>query len=57
MPRANPQEEMAQWLSAKRRSSELRTCGLAVPTNSAEIADALRAIRDGATDTLLPQPQ
>ncbi|WP_250646120.1 hypothetical protein [Microbacterium tenebrionis] len=37
-------------------ASELRTCGLAVPENSDEIVEALRAIRDGATDTLLPEP-
>ena len=37
-------------------ASELATCELPVPTNSAEIADAIRAIRDGATDTLLPAP-
>lgn len=37
-------------------ASELRTCGLAVPENSDEIVEALRAIRDGQTDTLLPAP-
>lgn len=37
-------------------ASELRTCGLAVPENSAEIADALREIRDGSTTTTLPAP-
>lgn len=37
-------------------ASELRTCGLPVPENSAAIADALRAIRDGKTDTTLPAP-
>lgn len=37
-------------------ASELRKCGLAVPENSAAIADALRAIRDGKTDTTLPAP-
>ncbi|MFJ4164574.1 hypothetical protein ACIPY5_03380 [Microbacterium sp. NPDC089698] len=37
-------------------ASELRKCGLAVPENSAAIADALRAIRDGKTDTALPAP-
>lgn len=37
-------------------ASELRTCGLAVPENSAEIVEALRAIRDGAIDTVLPAP-
>lgn len=37
-------------------ASELKTCGLAVPENSSEIVDALRAIRDGATDTTLPKP-
>lgn len=38
-------------------ASELEACGLPVPTNSSEIADAIRAIRDGATDTLLPAPE
>ncbi|WP_307363457.1 hypothetical protein [Microbacterium murale] len=37
-------------------ASELNTCGLAVPENADEIADALRAIQGGATDTLLPAP-
>lgn len=37
-------------------ASELRTCGLAVPENSQEIVEALRAIRDGQTDTVLPKP-
>lgn len=37
-------------------ASELRTCGMAVPENSQEIVEAIRAIRDGATDTLLPEP-
>ncbi|GAB2512682.1 hypothetical protein GCM10027064_08070 [Microbacterium petrolearium] len=37
-------------------ASELAACGLPVPENSAEIADAIRAIRDGATDTVLPAP-
>ena len=37
-------------------ASELAACDLPVPENSAEIADAIRAIRDGATDTLLPAP-
>ncbi|WP_259607957.1 MULTISPECIES: hypothetical protein [Microbacterium] len=37
-------------------ASELRTCGMPVPENSQEIVEALRAIRDGATDTLLPAP-
>jgi len=37
-------------------ASEMRTCGLAVPENSDEIVEALRAIRDGQTDTLLPAP-
>ncbi|MEV4774582.1 hypothetical protein [Microbacterium sp. LWO13-1.2] len=37
-------------------ASELKTCGLAVPENSSEIVEALRAIRDGSTDTLLPAP-
>jgi len=36
--------------------SELRACDLAVPENADEITDALRAIQDGAVDTLLPQP-
>lgn len=36
--------------------SELAACGLPVPENSDEIKEALRAIRDGATDTLLPAP-
>ena len=38
-------------------ASELEACGVPVPTNSAEIADAIRAIRDGATDTVLPAPE
>ncbi|WP_417512424.1 hypothetical protein [Microbacterium sp.] len=37
-------------------ASELRTCGLAVPENADEIADALRAIQGGAVDTMLPAP-
>lgn len=37
-------------------ASELKTCGLAVPENSKEIVEAIRAIRDGSTDTVLPQP-
>ena len=37
-------------------ASELRKCGLPVPENSAAIADALRAIRDGKTGTALPAP-
>ncbi|MGO2519215.1 MAG: hypothetical protein ACTH8F_03765 [Microbacterium sp.] len=37
-------------------ASELRACGLAVPENTDEITEALRAIQDGAVDTLLPQP-
>lgn len=37
-------------------ASELAACDLPVPENSTEIADAIRAIRDGATDTLLPAP-
>lgn len=37
-------------------ASELRKCGLPVPDNSTAIADALRAIRDGKTDTTLPAP-
>lgn len=38
-------------------ASELAACGLPVPENSTEIADAIRAIRDGQTDTLLPAPE
>ncbi|WP_067198995.1 hypothetical protein [Microbacterium sp. XT11] len=38
-------------------ASELRTCGLSVPENADEIADALRAIQAGQTDTLLPAPE
>lgn len=37
-------------------ASELKKCDLAVPENSSEIVEALRAIRDGATDTTLPAP-
>ncbi|MDQ0648066.1 heme/copper-type cytochrome/quinol oxidase subunit 4 [Microbacterium natoriense] len=37
-------------------ASELKKCDLAVPENSAEIVEALRAIRDGATETTLPAP-
>ncbi len=37
-------------------ASELTACGLAVPTNAEEIADALREIQAGNVDTLLPQP-
>ncbi|MGP6171277.1 hypothetical protein ACTU6U_05425 [Microbacterium sp. A196] len=37
-------------------ASELRTCGLAVPENADEIADALRAIQGGAVNTMLPAP-
>lgn len=37
--------------------SELAACGLPVPENAEEIKEALRAIRDGATDTLLPAPE
>lgn len=37
-------------------ASELNACGLAVPENADEIADALREIQAGATDTLLPAP-
>lgn len=36
--------------------SELAACGLPVPENADDIKQALRAIRDGATDTLLPAP-
>ncbi|GAB3599688.1 hypothetical protein [Microbacterium tumbae] len=37
-------------------ASELTACGLAVPENSEEIADALREIQAGNVDTLLPAP-
>ncbi|MFJ4174186.1 hypothetical protein [Microbacterium sp. NPDC089696] len=37
-------------------ASELRTCGLAVPENAEDIADALREIQGGAVDTPLPAP-
>lgn len=37
-------------------ASELKTCELAVPENAAEIVTALRSIRDGQVDTLLPAP-
>ena len=37
-------------------ASELRACGLPVPENAEEIADALREIQAGAVDTLLPSP-
>lgn len=37
-------------------ASELRSCGLKVPKNDEEIADALRAIQNGDTDTVLPAP-
>lgn len=37
--------------------SELAACGLPVPENADDIKEALRAIRDGATDTLLPAPE
>ena len=37
-------------------ASELNTCGLPVPENSDEIADALREIQGGAVDTTLPAP-
>ncbi|MFJ2552424.1 hypothetical protein [Microbacterium sp. NPDC087591] len=36
--------------------SELRACDLTVPENADEIADALRAIQAGQTDTVLPAP-
>ncbi|MFT4283414.1 MAG: hypothetical protein QM598_01100 [Protaetiibacter sp.] len=36
--------------------SELNTCGLPVPENVDDIVSALREIRDGATDTVLPAP-
>lgn len=36
--------------------SELRACDLAVPENSDEITEALRAIQAGEVDTLLPTP-
>lgn len=38
-------------------ASELKTCGLAVPSNADEITDALRAIQGGNVDTPLPSPQ
>lgn len=38
-------------------AAELEACGLPVPQNSAEITDAIRAIRDGAVDTVLPAPE
>lgn len=37
-------------------ASELRSCGLNVPENADDIADALREIQAGNTDTLLPAP-
>src|SRR5690606_36204915 len=37
-------------------ASEMRTCGLAVPENADEIADALREIQGGAVNTALPAP-
>jgi len=37
-------------------ASELRACDLAVPENTDEITEALRAIQDGQVDTLLPAP-
>lgn len=37
-------------------ASELRACDLTVPENADEIADALRAIQAGQTDTALPAP-
>lgn len=37
-------------------ASELRACDLAVPENSDEITEALRAIQAGQVDTLLPAP-
>ncbi len=37
-------------------ASELRACDLTVPENDDEIADALRAIQAGQTDTVLPAP-
>lgn len=37
-------------------ASELRACDLTVPENADEIADALRAIQAGQTDTVLPAP-
>ncbi|MBO9578104.1 MAG: hypothetical protein J7480_04965 [Microbacteriaceae bacterium] len=36
--------------------SELTQCGKPVPDNVSEITDAIRAIRDGAVDTVLPAP-
>jgi len=38
-------------------ASELEKCGLPVPSNATEIADALREIQAGQTDTLLPAPE
>lgn len=37
-------------------ASELQKCGLNVPENAEDIADALREIQAGSTDTLLPAP-
>lgn len=37
-------------------ASELQKCGLPVPTNATEIADALRQTQAGQTDVTLPQP-
>ncbi|MBO9626138.1 MAG: hypothetical protein J7484_07170 [Microbacterium sp.] len=38
-------------------ASELKTCGLAVPSNADAITEALRAIQNGQTDTPLPSPE
>ncbi|MGW8484011.1 hypothetical protein ACWGJP_12840 [Microbacterium sp. NPDC055903] len=38
-------------------ASELTACGLTVPENADEIADALREIQAGNVDTLLPAPE
>jgi hypothetical protein len=37
-------------------TSELNACGLAVPENTDEITEALRAIQAGQVDTVLPAP-
>ncbi len=36
--------------------SELKACGLPVPENLSDIVGAIREIRDGAEDVVLPQP-
>ena len=38
-------------------ASELRACGLNVPTNASEIEAALKAIQEGSTNTTLPKPE